>query len=183
MGMRLLLLQLDTSDLSIEEASICVPLNLRPCIRDTLGVAGCPCISDPLGNTTCAPDPTGDATLACIRDTIAQAVQAAIGSGMTFSGFTNTDNVALIAAFFTKEGGETPCDGGVLVNPSDCVPGHLTAVAGLGAPSGANTYDITCASCQGGPHESFGNDNAPCPVTTDSCFLQRVESALATSGM
>jgi hypothetical protein len=180
MGMRLLLLQFNGTAVSISSASACVPINLRPCILDTDGGVGCPCIQGPLGPQICS-DPRGTATPSCLRDTVAQAVQAAIGSGI--SGFTDLSNVALVAAFFTKGGAPAPCDAGVLVNPSDCAPGNLIAVAGLAAPAGSTTYDITCASCQGGTHGSYGPDNAPCPATTDACFLQRVDAALVASGM
>jgi hypothetical protein len=183
MGLRILLLETTPDALEIMDASPCVPLNLRPCIQDVTMTNGCPCIKDPLDQTaTCAPDPTGDATLACIRDSIAEALQGAMGSGMTFNGFTSTDNVALVAAFYNKPGDEAECDAPVLVNPSDCTTTTLTAVAGMGATSGSTTYDITCASCQGGTHTSYGADNAPCPVTSDACFLQRVASALEASG-
>ena len=182
MGMRLLLLQLGAGPLTIKNASACVPVNLRPCILDVTGKVGCPCIQSPLGTRICT-DPSGENALSCIRDTLTLAVQAAIGSGISFSGFTSTDNVALVAAFYEKPSGEAPCDAGVLVNPSDCVTANLTAVAGMGAPAGSSTYDITCASCQDGPHTSYGPDNAPCPVTDDACFLQSVAAALVAGGM
>lgn len=181
MGMRLLLLQVTPSGVAIQSASPCVPLNLRPCIRDPTEVYGCSCITNPLGGQTCGPDVSGEATLGCIRDTLAQSVNIAMGSGMSFSGFTSTDGVSLVAAFFQASGDQAPCTGGVLVNPTDCAPQNLTAAAGLAAPSGGGTvYDITCASCQGGTHTSYGNDNAPCPVTDTACFLQSVRDALVT---
>ena len=179
MGMRVLLLQVTPDSVSIQSASACIPLNLRPCILDPTGKNGCKCIQNPLGPQTCS-DPTGDAAYACVRDTLAQAMQQAIGTG-SFSGFTNPDNVTLVAAFYQASGTMAPCTGGVLVNPTDCAAGNLTAVAGLAAPSGGQTYDITCASCQGGTHNSYGPDNAPCPVTATDCFLQRVSAALASS--
>jgi hypothetical protein len=182
MGMRVLLIQTSPDALTVLDASACVPLNLRPCILDPTEVFGCKCIENPLGPVTCGSDPTGDATLACVRDTLAQTVERAMGTGTDFSGFTSPDSVTLVAAFYQASGTIAPCDGGVLVNPTDCATGNLSAVAGLGAPSGGSSYDITCASCQGGTHESYGPDNAPCPVTTDDCFLQRVSDALQASG-
>jgi hypothetical protein len=182
MGMRVLLLQVSPDALTVLDASPCVPLNLRPCILDPSEIFGCKCIADPLGPITCGSDPTGDATLACVRDTVARtAVEQAMNLGTDFGGFTDPTSVTLVAAFY-QAGGVAPCDAGVLVNPTDCIAGNLSAVAGLGAPSGESTYDITCASCQNGTHASYGPDNAPCPVTTDECFLQRVSDALVTSG-
>ncbi len=181
MGMRLLLLEVTPDSLTIQAASPCVPLNLRPCILDPTGIYGCKCIQNPLGPVTCGSDPTGAATYACARDTLAQAVEKAMGSGTSFSGFSNPDSVTLVAAFYQASGTVAPCDGGVLVNPTDCASGNLTAVAGLGAASGESTYDITCASCQGGLATAYGPDNAPCPASADACFLQRVSAALVAA--
>jgi hypothetical protein len=182
MGMRLLLLEVSPEALTIKTSSPCVPLNLRPCILDPTEANGCRCIMNPLGTMTCS-DPTGEAKLECIRDSLAQAVQSAMGTGLSFAGFTSTDGVALVAALYEKPGSEMICDGEPLVNPSDCTRQQLTAVAGLGAPSGGTTFDVTCASCQGGTHDAVGPDNAPCPATRDACFLQRVAAALATAGL
>jgi hypothetical protein len=180
MGLRVLLLKVSPDSLTVLDASPCVPLNLRPCILDPTELFGCTCITNPLGPVTCT-DPNGQATLSCARDTLAQTVDRAMNSGTDFAGFTDPDSVTLVAAFFQASGSIAPCDAGVLVNPTDCAVGNLSAVAGLGAPSGGSTYDISCASCQGGTHESYGPDNAPCPITTDECFLQRVGDALLAS--
>jgi len=169
MGLMLLVMDTSASTLSIEAASACVPLNLRPCIYDPAGKVGCP-------------TPVKDAT-ACFTDAIAQAVEGALGSGISFPGFTSTDGTALVAAFFQKPGGETSCNPSVLVNPEDCLAGSLTAAAGLGTPIGSSMLDITCASCQGGTHSSTGPNNSPCPVTTDQCFLGLVTQALAASSL
>jgi hypothetical protein len=169
MGMKLLVLEAGTASVDIKASTSCVPLNLRPCIYDPAGKAGC---------ATPVTDPN-----ACFTAAIAQAVSSALGSGVSFSGFTSTDNVALVAAFFHKPGDEASCDASVLVNPNDCLAPSLTAVAGMGAPIGSSQLDITCASCQGGTHGSTGPDNAPCPVTTDDCFLSLVATALTAAGM
>jgi hypothetical protein len=183
MGMRVFLFEFDDSSgtVTIKSASSCVPINLRPCIWDKSGTVGCPCIQGPLGPEICT-DPGSGPTLSCIRDTLAEGVQAAMGGGMGFSGFTDLSNVALVAGFFYMDGA-APCDAGVTVGPGDCAPANLIAVAGLAAPVGSTTYDITCASCQGSTRSSFGADNAPCPATMDACFLQRVSSALDAYGM
>jgi hypothetical protein len=181
MGMRVLLVELSTGADVVKSASGCVPLNLRPCILDTGGVNGCPCIENPLGPETCKTDPSGAATLACIRDTIAQALEHAMPDGETFSGFKSTDNVSLVIAFYNAQKQAT-CDGGALVNPNDCAVANLTAVAGMAAPIGSTAFDITCVSCQGGPHGAVGPDNAPCPATMNACFLQRVAAALTAGG-
>jgi hypothetical protein len=185
MGMRLLLMQVSSTAVDIKSATTCVPLNLRPCILDPTSENGCPCIVDPLGQRTCGAgsDPNGTAEFTCIADTLAEAVAGAMGSGLGFSGFTSTDGVVLAAALYVKPGDEATCDGPVLVNPSDCATANMTAVAGLGQTLGSTTFDITCASCQGGEHDAYGPDNAPCPDDTDQCFLQRVAAALDASGM
>jgi hypothetical protein len=183
MGMRLLLVTVTPDTLTVKTASPCVPLNLRPCILDPTDTTGCPSITNPLDNTMTSEDPTDAAQQACMRDTVALAVQSAMGTGFTFSGFTSTDGVALVAAFYQKPDQESSCSTSVLVNPSDCTTQQLTAVAGLGTPSGSANFDITCASCQAGPHDAVGPDNGPCPATTAACFLQRVASALEDAGL
>jgi hypothetical protein len=183
MGMRLLLVTVTPDSLTIKTSSPCVPLNLRPCILDPTETTGCMCIVNPLdASMTCEQD-LGDAQQACMRDTLALAVESAMGTGFSFSGFTSTDGVALVAAFYQKPDQESSCSTSVLVNPSDCTRQQLTAVAGLGTPSGSANFDITCASCQAGPHDAVGPDNGPCPATTNACFLQRVASALQAAGM
>jgi hypothetical protein len=168
MGMRLIVISATADAIEIKKASPCVPLNLRPCIADPTGLFGCA-------------DAPADAST-CITGAVAQAVQGALGNGLTFDGFQSPDDVALVAAFFHKPGNEASCEATVLVRPDDCGTENLVAVAGLAAPIGGTTFDITCASCQGGSHGSLGGDNQPCPVTQDLCFLQRLGGALAASG-
>jgi hypothetical protein len=175
MGVQLLLLQVtpDTVTVANQGTPRCVPLNLRRCIYDAKGVHGC---------ETPVPDPKG-----CITDALAVAVGTALGSGLSFPGFTSTDGVALALAFYRKAGDEMSCDEMVLVNPTDCQVENLTAVAGLSDLSGGSTYDITCASCQNGTHAAFGPDNASCPstaatdTTTGDCFLKRVAAAITAA--
>jgi hypothetical protein len=169
MGMRLMLITATADAIAIRKASPCVPLNLRPCIEDPTGLFGCA-------------NASGDANV-CITAAVAEAVQGALGNGLSFDGFKSPDDVALVAAFFRKPGDEASCDATVLVRPDDCGTENMVAVAGLAAPIGSTAFDITCASCQGTTHGSLGPDNAPCPVTDDLCFLQRIAAALAGSGL
>ena len=169
MGLMLLVLDTSGSSLTVDASSACVPLNLRPCIYDPTSKVGCP-------------TQVTDAS-ACFTAAIAQAVEGALGSGISFPGFTSTDGIALVAALFHKPADETSCNQSVLVNPDDCLPANLVAAVGLGTPIGSNTLDITCASCQGSTHSSTGPNNAPCPVTTDQCFLGLVDEALGASGL
>lgn len=170
MGFKLLLLEASPDSVTVENQSPCLPLNLRPCIFD------------PTTPKSCAD--SGVDTDQCISAAISAAVDMALVGGLTFPGFTSTDNVALVAAFYHKPGDEETCDPRIVVDASACADSKLIAVAGLAAPIGSNVFDITCASCQGGTHGSYGDDNAPCPVTADGgpCFLQRVLTALAAAG-
>ncbi len=166
MGMQMLLLQAGANGLVMRKKSPCVPLNVRPCLP--ADVTGCP---------NAAADQTK-----CATDALTLAVQSALGGGLTFAGFKSLDDVILAAAFFHQPGDEASCDPSVLVGPDDCSAENLVAAAGLAAPAGSPTYDITCASCQGGPHTSLGRDNEPCPVTKDACFLQQIADLLAAKG-
>jgi hypothetical protein len=168
MGFKLLLLQASIDSVTIENESPCFPLNLRPCIFDPIPDSGC---AD-----------SGVNTDECITQAISAAVDNALAGGLTFPGFTSTDNVALVAGFYHKPGAEQRCDSNLPMDPTACDNANLMAVAGLAAPIGSNLFDITCASCQGGTHGSYGGDNAPCPVTKNACFLQRVLAALVAAG-
>jgi hypothetical protein len=126
-------------------------------------------------------DPSGTLETTCIRNTLQTAVETAIGSGLTFSGFDSTDGIALVAMFYrsaTLDSGS--CDatdtGHVLLG--DCQPDKLVAAAGFGAPLGTSTYDITCVSCQDSPHAATGQDNEPCPATVSECFLARMNTLI-----
>jgi hypothetical protein len=164
MGMRMLLLAPSGSDLNLKTRTACVPLNLKPCILDKAGLIGCP-------------DAPADAG-ACAEDVFREAAQAALGSGLTFDGFSSPDDALLVAALYRKPGMESSCDPSVLVAPDDCATENLVAVAGLAAPLGGGTYDITCASCQGGPRTSLGPNTGACPVSANACFLQRIAALL-----
>ncbi len=176
MGVRVLLLQATPDGINIENQTPpgCLPLNLRPCF-------------DPACNAG------GSDAESCVANRVATVVEGALVTGLSFPGFTNTDGVSLAVAFFHKPGdggaGEQTCDEG-LVNPTDCDIGNLTAVAGLANLSGSDTFDITCASCQNGSHDSAGPDNAACPETQSGgtndagvCFLERVAAALVDAGL
>jgi hypothetical protein len=168
MGFKLLLLTASPDGVSVQSESACLPLNLRPCIYDPLGDIGCP--------------HAGTDVDGCVAAAISTQVQVALAGGLTFPGFTSTDNVTLVAAFYQDPGGEQSCEPTITVDPGACVRANLTAVAGLAAPIGRSTFDITCASCQGGTLGSYGPDNAACPVTNGVCFLNEVLAALADAG-
>lgn len=168
MGFKLLLLGASNGGVSVENESACLPLNLRPCIYDPLFKDGCAGASVNVDG--------------CIAAAISTQMDAALAGGMSFSGFTSTDDVALVAAFYDAPGQPQSCDATITVDPGACAVGNLTAVAGLAAPIGRNTYDITCASCAGGTLTSYGPDNAPCPVNNGVCFLNSVIAALTAAG-
>jgi len=168
MGVQLAIAQVtEEKGIGLRRRSACVPLNLRRCLRDPDALAGCP-------------DGAED-TEACFTEAVAAAVRRAVGGGMTFDGFDDPAGVVFAALFFRKPGDEMSCDPDVVVSPDVCAVGNLVAAAGLAAPIGGSTYDVTCTSCQSGPRTSLGRDNGACPVTGDQCFLQRVAALLAAS--
>lgn len=165
MALQVILSRVDRDGVHPAEKSPCVPLNLRPCFRDPLSVIGCP-------------DAPSDA-YGCLTDVVDGAVRRALGSGLSYDGFRSPDDGLLTIAVFQKPGHEASCEPDVLVGPLDCAEENLVAAAGLAAPLGAATFDITCAACQGSTHTAVGRDTGPCPVTADACFLQRVAGMIA----
>lgn len=167
MGMALLIVSVDKGEAAIAARSPCVPVNLRPCIKDKTGIIGCPD----------APDDVA----ACAEDVVGRAVTSALGSGLSFDGFTSPDEALLVAGFFRKPGGLPACDDSALVSPDDCSAENLVAAAGFAQPVGGGAFDITCASCQGSTRSSLGRDTGACPVAKGECFAKRVADALAAT--
>lgn len=168
MGVQLLLTVATPEGMTLKRKSKCHPLNLRPCVHDPAGLVGCP--GAPADSTACVTR----ATAAVIADALGQ-------NGLTFDGFDSTDEVLLTVAIFQKRSGESSCDdsASLTLSEDDCAVDTLVAAAGLAAPLGASVYDITCASCQGGPHGSLGRDNGACPASGEGCFLVRTAKLLA----
>jgi hypothetical protein len=109
--------------------------------------------------------PCGDAGRPpnCLADSLNQQLDGAIPHGLGFDGLENPDAVQLVLAFY--ESVES-------TSASSCDRTDLVACAGLAPPLGGGNYDISCASCQGGPKNAPGPDNGPCPKPRNSCFLQ-----------
>jgi hypothetical protein len=106
----------------------------------------------------------------CLAERLNQQLDGALPQGLGFDGLQNPDDVQLVLAFYQ------PLD---LSSVSSCNRADLVACAGLAPPLGGGTYDISCASCQGGPKSVAGADNEPCPRPKNSCFLDACNSVLA----
>jgi hypothetical protein len=95
-----------------------------------------------------------------------QQLDGAIPNGLGFDGLRAPEEAELLLAFYQP------------INPTagdiPCADANLIACAGLAPPLGGGDFDITCASCQGGPRASPGRDNTPCPNPNPDrmCFLQ-----------
>lgn len=120
----------------------------------------------------------------CWAASIDTKLAAQMPAGLTFSGFNDPDQGILAMAWFQPIS-DAGCDALPEAGTALCSdPRNIVACAGLGAPAGASTYDITCASCRDGVHGSIGNDNGPCPSTpaaandAGTCFLQSCAAAM-----
>jgi hypothetical protein len=119
----------------------------------------------------------GSTVTDCWSASINAKLAASAPNGLTFDGFSDPDQGILAMAWFQPLSGASCgdfADGGTGL----CVEENMVACAGLGAPPGGQTYDITCASCQGGLHSAIGNDNGPCLTKPTECFLQTCAGAL-----
>jgi hypothetical protein len=113
----------------------------------------------------------------CMASDLNQQLDGAMPNGVGFDGLQNPEEALVILAFYqpldsSEEGG-------------GCRRADLSACAGLAAPLGGGSYDISCASCEGGVRTTPGNDNGPCPKDLDknnSCFLQTCDDILAENG-
>jgi hypothetical protein len=108
----------------------------------------------------------------CLAESLNQQLDGAMPQGLGFDGLENPDEVQLVLAFYQ------PPDA---ASVASCSRADLVACAGLRPPLGGGNYDITCASCQGGPKNAPGPDNGPCPKPRGSttCFLQECNDILA----
>jgi hypothetical protein len=109
----------------------------------------------------------------CLAESLNQQLDGALPQGLGFDGLQNPDDVQLILAFYQ------PLDS---TSGATCGLSDLVACAGLAPPLGGGNYDITCASCQGGPKAAPGPDNGPCPKPKGSCFLEACNDILTKNG-
>jgi hypothetical protein len=116
--------------------------------------------------------PCGDAgrPANCLAESLNQQLDGAIPHGLGFNGLENPDAVQLVLAFYESADSTSAVS---------CDRADLVACAGLAQPLGGGNYDISCASCQGGPRNAPGPDNGPCPKPRNSCFLQACADILA----
>jgi hypothetical protein len=153
------LILLSTNPTQLQSAS--------PCLCFDEGDFICPVVGADAGSTVT------DCWSAAINAKLASSVP----DGLTFSGFSDPDQGVLAMAWFQPSSGAS-CADFADAGATLCVEENLVACAGLGAPPGGQTYDITCASCQGGVHGAIGNDNGPCLTEPNECFLQTCAEAL-----
>jgi hypothetical protein len=112
----------------------------------------------------------------CIASDINQQLDGAMPNGLSFAGLKSSEDAQLMLAFYFPA--ETTED------DEGCHRGDLFACAGLAAPLGGGSYDITCASCQGGSRTAYGSNTGPCPkgpTGVASCFLKICDGILASN--
>ncbi len=136
-----------------------------------------PCLCFDEDDFDCPGQDAGASVTDCWTASINARLAAGVPDGLTFDGFTSPDQAVLAMAWFQPSFRASCADlpnGGTGL----CVEQDMVACAGLGAPPGTSSYDITCASCQEGVHNAFGNDNGPCLTRPNECFLQTCAEAL-----
>jgi hypothetical protein len=124
---------------------------------------------------TLLPCADGGRLVNCLAENLNQQLDGALPQGLGFDGLSNPDDVQLVLAFYQ------PIDAATV---SSCNRADLVACAGLAPPLGGGNYDISCASCQGGPKNAPGPDNGPCPKPKSTsgksyCFLEACNDILA----
>jgi hypothetical protein len=108
----------------------------------------------------------------CVADALNQQLDGAIPTGLGFDGLRDPNQVQLILAIYQ------PVDLGAAGEA--CAQSNLVACAGLAQPLGGGNFDISCASCQGGPNVPGGRDNTPCS-STRGCFLRACAALLGSA--
>jgi hypothetical protein len=141
-----------------------------------------PCICLDATKLSC-PDAGVDAgTLECTTAGLNDLLRSKIPAGLSFSGFTDPDTALLAMAFFQAPGVDVLCSSMPNDGADLCVEANMVACAGLAQPIGGKSFNVTCASCQGGIHQPIGNDTGPCLTHRDECFLQTCAGALFPNG-
>jgi hypothetical protein len=111
----------------------------------------------------------------CLAESLNQQLDGALPNGLSFDGLENPDDVQLVLAFYQSLDA---------ASVAPCSRTDLVACAGLAPPLGGGNYDITCASCEGGPKGAPGPDNGPCPRPKDGgCFLNACNDILSSNGL
>jgi hypothetical protein len=108
----------------------------------------------------------------CLADALNQELDGAIPGGLGFDGLRDPAEVQLILAIYQ------PVD--PTVTDRTCAPNDLVACAGLAEPLGGGSFDISCASCQGGSRTPPGRDNTPCSAPR-TCFLRTCSMLLSAN--
>jgi hypothetical protein len=119
----------------------------------------------------------------CSARAMNQAIDNAIHGGLTYDGFEDqSDAFPVIALYRLSElpdaCGEGLGKAGCARANLECPADDILACAGLAVPVNQDTFDLTCASCEGGPRFSIGSDTGPCPRAGTECFLNGCEAAL-----
>lgn len=115
----------------------------------------------------------------CLAQSLNQVLDGAMPDGLSY---TDLEDASTSLLFFAIYDGEEAADGGS--SDAQCRLEDLIACAGVTARLGGDgSYDITCASCQGGSRNPPAIDNGPCPHGFGAgCFLEGCAKLLADGG-
>lgn len=138
------------------------------------------------GDAACAPLSLKDRAAeraACAATAMNEAIDNAIRGGLTYDGFEDQSDAFPVMALYRLSKLPDACGEGLgkaacARADLECPVDDLVACAGLAVPVNRDTFDLTCASCEGGPRFSIGSDTGPCPRAGAECFLNGCEAAL-----
>lgn len=98
---------------------------------------------------------------ACFASALNDELDKHLGSGLGFDGLKDPSGGLLLMTFHASE--------------TSCTASSLFGCAGLSFPANTESYDITCASCNGGKRLG-GNLSLPCP---SSCFARQCRTYIS----
>jgi hypothetical protein len=121
--------------------------------------------------------------ITCAAGAMNRAIGNAMRAGLTYDGFEDPSDAFPVLAVYNLSELPSACAEGldkVGCAKADlaCPVEDLLGCAGLAVPINSEKYDVTCASCQGGPRFSVGYDTGPCPPVDGQCFFNGCAKAI-----
>ncbi|MFO0763073.1 MAG: hypothetical protein U0359_41940 [Byssovorax sp.] len=131
-------------------------------------------------------DLSADARRHCATLAVSEAIDRAIGGGLSFDGFHDPSVAFPIVALYQPKVVPAECLSDTKADVDacramdlPCTDTEIVACGGLAVPVNEQAYDLTCASCQDGLPFALGRDNGPCPQIAGHCFFEACAKLLS----